>query len=351
MTFELGVTMGDGCVTLDDAMYCIAHGVTDFRINLANAWGRCHAPAIGRVLGQARARQGGLRILWDVPFPNKKSRYSTYLGQRHDIARGDHVVVVPSHQPLEHGGQISVPDSLFAAIVAGDRLVVGDGETMLVTEAVSSDAADCTVTDDWFVSDGKSLTIENRENVLPADLGDLPLDLVSDDALPARFACSFIRHREDVARCRRHLPSGATLMAKIETGAGVSNAREILPHVDSVMVARGDLALNTGFAGLGRAQQALIDAANAAGKPVHVATEILSSLTFRATPLRAEVSDLFQLCRCIDRGGLFLTKESSMPGMLRKTLPLIAEIVRDARGDRPPSFILETRHHAMAATR
>jgi pyruvate kinase len=336
MMFALGVTMGDGCMTLDDVMFCVSHGVTDFRINLANDWGRRHALVISQVLAQVRLQHGALRILWDVPFPNKKSRYRTYLGQRYDIARGDHVVVIPSSRPQVHAGQISVPESLFEAIKTGDRLVVGDGETMLVAGAVSHDAAVCSVTDNWFVSDGKSLTIENHESVLHADLDDLPLDIVQADGLPTRFACSFIRHREDVSRCRRHLPPASTLMAKVETRAGVTNAREILQHADSVMVARGDLALNMGFAALGRAQQALIDVSNAAGKPVHVATEILSSLSFRSTPLRAEVSDLFHVCRHIDQGGLFLTKESSMPEMLRKSLPLIAEIARDARADRHP---------------
>ena len=349
--FQIGVTMGEGCVTLEDVLFCVRHGVTEFRINLANPWGRRYAVAISNVLREMRTENSDLGILWDVPFPNKKLRYYTYMGKRYDVKRGDRLLVIPSHQPHLHHSEISIPTSLFDSIEIGDRLVVGDGETMLVAEALVCNGIACYATDNWFISDGKSLTVDGRENVLRSDPNDLPLRLADIDGFPPRFACSFIRDRQDLSLCRERLPPSSKLMAKVETVDGVRNAREIVRNADSLMIARGDLALNVGFARMGRAQSYLIDECNVAGRAVFVATEILSSLSFRSTPLRAEVSDLFSLCRTIRRGGLILTKESSMPGMLRKSLPLIAEIVLDARQDTDLFNTNRTRQDALATAR
>lgn len=350
--FELGVTVGDGCITVDDLEFCATHGVTKFRVNLANNWGRANAEAIAKNFKNIKQRNPAyaqLSILWDMPFPNKKPRYRTFQGKAHEVIRGELVELIRSPQPVSHPKQIAIPDSLFRSIEVDDHLVVGDGETALITVALTPDVISCTVSDDWFLSDGKSLTIESRENVLASSPSDLPLTVVENSGLPYDVACSFIRGREDLEICRQSLPRQASIMSKIETAKGVENINEIALLTDSVMIARGDLALNVGFNSLGRAQDTIIQKCISAHVPVFVATEVLSSLSFRAVPLRAEVSDLYNVSRMIRDGGIFLTKESSMPEMLRRSLPLIAEITADARADLPAPKKLE-KYNAVAAT-
>lgn len=329
---ELGVTMGDGCVTDDDIRFCLDHHVSRFRINLANNWGREHAQSIQQIISKHALRREQARIVWDVPFPNRKPRYFTYEGKRYDVKHGSSLALIPLGAPHKSPAELVISRELFDHIRAGDRLIVGDGETALIAGSKTGDTKlGCTVTHDWFVSDGKSLTIENREHIATSDDDNLFLETVHMSVGPPDFAFSFVQDRSDLIRCRNHVPSSTHVMSKIETGAGVKNIDEIIWHSDSIMVARGDLALHAGFSALGRTQAQIIRQCNSAAKPVFVATELLASLSYRACPLRAEVSDIYNLATAIHSGGFFLTKESSMPGMLRKCLPLITEIIRDAR--------------------
>ena len=108
-------------------------------------------------------------------------------------------------------------------------------------------------------------------------------------------AVSFVRTAEDIHFARRHLNaagSKALVMAKLERGEGIENIDEILPEVDAVMVARGDLGVEIPMERVPRVQKLIVDKANAAGKLAVIATQMLRSMVIAPTPTRAEVSDV-----------------------------------------------------------
>ncbi|MEZ4716381.1 MAG: pyruvate kinase [Caldilineaceae bacterium] len=82
------------------------------------------------------------------------------------------------------------------------------------------------------------------------------------------------------------------IMAKIERPDGVENLRAIVEASDGVMVARGDLALETSPWQLPLLQKQIVRACIAATKPVAVATQMLESMIHNHRPTRAEVSDV-----------------------------------------------------------
>ncbi len=81
-------------------------------------------------------------------------------------------------------------------------------------------------------------------------------------------------------------------MAKIERPDGVENFRGIIVESDGVMVARGDLALETSPWQLPLLQKQIVRACRQARKPVVVATQMLESMIQNHRPTRAEVSDV-----------------------------------------------------------
>jgi pyruvate kinase len=81
-------------------------------------------------------------------------------------------------------------------------------------------------------------------------------------------------------------------MAKIERPDGVENLRAIIQASDGVMVARGDLALETSPWQLPLLQKQIVRACRHARKPVVVATQMLESMIHNHRPTRAEVSDV-----------------------------------------------------------
>ena len=88
------------------------------------------------------------------------------------------------------------------------------------------------------------------------------------------------------------LGSTARIIAKIETKAAVENIDRIMLETDAVMVARGDLAIETLPESVPIVQRKIISLGLKYAKPVIVATQMLASMTDMPEPTRAEVSDV-----------------------------------------------------------
>jgi pyruvate kinase len=108
-------------------------------------------------------------------------------------------------------------------------------------------------------------------------------------------AVSFVRSVADIVEVRDFLTAlGADVpvVAKLERREVMANLPAILPKVDAVMVARGDLGVDVPLEEVPHIQKEIIRQARAARVPVIVATQMLESMTTHARPTRAEVSDV-----------------------------------------------------------
>ncbi len=106
------------------------------------------------------------------------------------------------------------------------------------------------------------------------------------------LAISFVSSEEDIARVRRAAGEGVHIIAKIENTRGVENYEEIIRAADGVMVARGDLAVEVGYARVPIIQKQIIASCNQRGRMDIVATEMLESLITQPNPARSDVSDI-----------------------------------------------------------
>lgn len=109
-------------------------------------------------------------------------------------------------------------------------------------------------------------------------------------------ALSFVREGRDVLELREHLgrlnARDLPIIAKIEKPQAVANISEILPLVDGIMVARGDLGVEVSLERIPVLQKDLIAAANRAGVLVITATQMLDSMERNPNPTRAETTDV-----------------------------------------------------------
>jgi pyruvate kinase len=147
-------------------------------------------------------------------------------------------------------------------------------------------------------------TLGSRKHVnLPGVRINLPA-ITEKDRTDIRFgiendvdfvALSFVRRPEDVQELREFLGSKANtikIIAKIEDQEGVSNIHEIVRLSDGVMVARGDLGIETNIADLPNVQRRIVHSAAQWGKRCIVATHLLESMIENPIPTRAEVTDV-----------------------------------------------------------
>ncbi len=109
------------------------------------------------------------------------------------------------------------------------------------------------------------------------------------------ISLSFVNHADDVAECKaliKELGGDQPLFAKIETQSGVEHIDEILELADGIMIARGDLGVEVPIEKVPVIQKNIIKKARNLGKPVIVATQMLTSMINSLMPSRADVSDI-----------------------------------------------------------
>ena len=107
------------------------------------------------------------------------------------------------------------------------------------------------------------------------------------------IALSFLRSAQDVKDAKKFLgKSEIKIIAKIERPEALINIDEIIKEADAVMVARGDLGIETPLWELPVRQKEIIDKVRREMKPVIVATQMLDSMIRNPIPTRAEVSDV-----------------------------------------------------------
>ncbi|KAG5386267.1 hypothetical protein BRARA_I03922 [Brassica rapa] len=149
-----------------------------------------------------------------------------------------------------------------------------------------------------------SAVLGERKNVnLPGIVVDLPTLTEKDKedilqwGVPNKIniiALSFVRKGSDLDEVRDFLGVHAKsimLVSKVEN-QGVANVDEIMEKTDAFIVARGDLGMEIPTWKIFRAQKKMIEKANALGKPIVTATQMLESMTKAPRPTRAEATDV-----------------------------------------------------------
>ena len=147
-----------------------------------------------------------------------------------------------------------------------------------------------------------SITQEGRE----------ALDLCKEKKVEY-VALSFVGTAADVELCREAIHAiGGTqkIIAKIERTVAVGMIDEIVVAADALMVARGDLGSEVPLAEIPFIQKMIVAKANAAGKPVIVATQMMLSMTEHKEPTRAEVTDV-EAARMDGSDAVMLSEESA----------------------------------------
>lgn len=193
---------------------------------------------------------------------------------------------------------LPVPNPVFfSQLREGSVVTVGDGSAVLVVTRVSGDEASAEVLQDGVVDQNRGLTVQGRDfqprSLTTKDLEDLERILASPfyDVV----ALSFVATAADVEHVRRRarqVGRGISVLAKIETAAGVDAIEVICAAADLVMAARGDLALALPWVDLPAAVERIAAAAVTTGTPWILATQIMEGLERFVLPTRAEICDL-----------------------------------------------------------
>jgi pyruvate kinase len=140
------------------------------------------------------------------------------------------------------------------------------------------------------------------------------------------------------------------VIANIETQAALDHFDEILDAADGIMIARGNLSIETPFARVPIVQKHLIAEANRRAKPVITATQMLFSMVSSPQPTRAEVADV---ANAILDGSdaVMLSEETAIGQYPLRAVEVMAAIALETERGAPPGLATVRRAGGAAAER
>ncbi|HHT01373.1 MAG TPA: pyruvate kinase [Firmicutes bacterium] len=272
----------------------VAFGLDVARLNLSH--GRRDEQQKRILTVREVARRAGRRVAIMLDTRGPEVRVGHFLGGQVELQANSRFTLTA--EPVVGTSEIVSMNTpaLAAAVTAGDKLLLDDGNIALRVEAVAGPAIYCRVLNGGVLKDRKKVNFPGGSLPLPAlteeDREDIRMGVEMDVDF---FAVSFVRRAEDVLQARQVIEAAGgdqLIIAKIENREGVDNVEEILQVADGLMVARGDLGVEIPPEEIPVIQKDLIAQCNRAGKPVITATQMLESMVARPYPTRAEASDV-----------------------------------------------------------
>lgn len=177
----------------------------------------------------------------------------------------------------------------------GHFILIEDGLMKLEVTKIAGTAIHCKVLAGGIVKKHKGVNLPHSKLTLPCltakDKADLEFGLNHNVDY---VALSFVRELKDIQDLRSLIVKkgkNTKIIAKIERPEAIKNLRDIIKASDAIMVARGDLGIETEQEIVPLLQKRIIRLSNKYGKPVIVATQMLQSMIENPIATRAEVSD------------------------------------------------------------
>jgi pyruvate kinase len=185
---------------------------------------------------------------------------------------------------------------LIDILAIGQRVTLDNGLINLEVIEKLDRQLRCLVIDGGVLTSRKHVNLPgvhvNLPSITDKDREDIAFGLAQDIDY---IALSFVREASDVDACRALLGRKANnikIIAKIEDQEGVAHIHDIVRTADGVMVARGDLGIETNIADLPNIQRRIVHSAARWGRRSIVATHMLESMIDHPIPTRAEVTDV-----------------------------------------------------------
>jgi pyruvate kinase len=293
------------------ALALLECGADLVRINCAHDDAEAWGAMIANVRRAARSVRRPVRVLMDLAGPKCRTGAVEAAKGRKRLHPGDEFLLVRNEfLPIDAWPvQVSCTlPSVFPQLRAGAPVWVDEGRLGGAVRAIMAEGALVQVQTapprGFKLKPDKGLNFPNTDlGVAPLtgkDLGDL--DFVARHADLVGY--SFVQGAEDIALLQQELAArigerkvaDIGIVAKIETPRAVRNLPEIIVQAAgrqpfAIMIARGDLGVEIGFARLAEIQEEILWLCEAAHVPVIWATGVLSGLIKEGQPNRGEMTD------------------------------------------------------------
>ncbi|KAL9658124.1 hypothetical protein ABK040_013037 [Willaertia magna] len=300
-------TIGPSCADLKILKEMMQEGMNAARLNFSHGDYDTHLKTIQLIRQAQKELNIPFTIVQDLQGP--KIRIGKLM-KPFEIKVGEEIIitidksVVPTGEENEEKPRkVSTSYSgLVKDCRIGARLMIDDGYLEVKVKSKNQEETEltCEVVTGGILNQKKGINVIDKQSTISApaltekDINDLIFGLETKEI---DYVClSFVRSLEDIKQIKEIMSlrtdRNVPVIAKIERWEAIHNIKEILSLADGLMVARGDLALETDFYELPILQKDLIEISSRLGKIDITATQMLQSMTENKIPTRAEVCDV-----------------------------------------------------------
>ncbi len=273
----------------------LAAGVNAVRINMSHGTQEDHVETIRRARAAAERMKRPLAVLIDLSGP--KIRTGVLKGGQPVTLEEGAQFILTTRSVAGDAREVSTNYAGLARDVRpGARILLDDGLLELSVERTTDTDVVCRVVNGGLLNERKGINLPGVALPIPSLTDKDRRDLQWAVRQSADYiALSFVRKAEDCVEAKSLIKAAGgaqPLVAKIEKAEAIQNLTDIVAASDGVMVARGDLGVETSVEHVPVYQKRIIEEANRAGRFVITATQMLQSMISEPRPTRAEASDV-----------------------------------------------------------
>ncbi len=315
----------------------LAAGTNAVRINMSHGAQEEHAESIKRARSAALQMKRPLSVLVDLSGP--KIRTGVLKGGQPVVLESNALFTLTSRSVAGDAREVTTNYADMARVVRpGARILLDDGAIDLLVERTTETDVVCRVLNGGALSERKGINLPGVALPIPSLTDKDRRDLQWAVRQGVDYiALSFVRRPEDVQEAKSLIAAAggnAPLVAKIEKSEAIDHLEQIIEATDGVMVARGDLGVETSVELVPVYQKRIIELANQAGKFVITATQMLQSMINEPRPTRAEASDV---ANAVWDGtdAVMLSAETATGQYPVQAVATMARIIESAEAGRP----------------
>lgn len=314
----------------------IGAGMDVARLNFSHGTHADHREVVEAIRRISTAHGRPVAVLQDLSGP--KIRIGPVAEGTVDVDTGSTLTLTTRPVPGD-AREVSVSHpALPRSVSVGDTILLADGALELQVLDTTTDDITCDVRIGGPLSSHKGVNVPTSSLDVPSltdkDMTDLAFGIQCGVDY---VGLSFVRTAADLYEARRIVEAhgyAVPLVAKIEKHEAVANMDEIIDAADAIMVARGDLGVETPLEKGPLVQKRLIERSNLVGKPVITATQMLRSMVENPRPTRAEVTDVANAV--LDgTDAVMLSEETAVGAYPVESVAMMARIAQDAESALP----------------
>lgn len=341
-------TIGPASREVDVLRELVIMGMNVARLNMSHGTHEYHSGTIERVRSISEQLQMPVAIMADLQGPKLR------VGQMQEggvLLEDGASLVLTTEDIIGEPGRVPVQyEDLPNVVNPGERILLDDGLIELRITETSAHEIYTQVVVGGVLHDKKGMNLPDGSPDIPAltekDLDDIRFAL---EHQVDWIALSFVRTSDEVlelkALIKHQSAFGRTtpVIAKIEKPEAIENIDAIIEASDAVMIARGDLGIETSPETVPMVQKSVIAKCHRAAKPVVTATQMLDSMIRNPRPTRAEAADVANAV--LDGSDAIMlsgeTAAGNFPIQTVRTMARIAEETERVMAENPLRYKLD----------